>query len=84
MPANCALDISVIEKRIRDTSAWLEKHGGSCISEQKHLDEGSQERIYWHYGYLIALKDMLHFLTGERSTNQKSHIQDKTSSHSSV
>jgi len=26
--------------------------------EQKHLDEGL-EREYWHYGYAIALRDIL-------------------------
>jgi hypothetical protein len=28
-------------------------------NEQKHLYEGSSERVYWHYGYAMALRDIL-------------------------
>ena len=27
--------------------------------EQKHLDNGTTEREYWHYGYAICLNDIL-------------------------
>ena len=30
----------------------------NCFKEQKHLDEGSPERIYWHYGELMTLIDL--------------------------
>lgn len=76
---DCSADLSPIEKRIRDISEWLDRNGGSFKTEQRHLDEGSQERIYWHYGYLIALKDALRLLTGEKSTSQKPSKRDKTS-----
>ena len=33
-----------------------------CLDEQKHFDEGTAERAYWHYGYMAALKDMLKML----------------------
>jgi len=29
------------------------------LREQKHLDAGTVERAYWHYGYMIALSDVL-------------------------
>lgn len=32
--------------------------------EQKHLIVGSPERVYWHYGYLMALKDVVAKLGG--------------------
>lgn len=75
---DCAADLSLIERRIRDTSGWLERNGGNFKTEQRHLDEGTQERIYWHYGYLIALKDAMRFLTGEKSTSQKPSKRDRT------
>jgi hypothetical protein len=80
-PPDCVKDLSPVETRIRDVADWLEQNGGRCSVEQKHLDEGSQERVYWHYGYLVALKDVLRFLMGERLPNQKSYTQDSSSSH---
>jgi hypothetical protein len=29
------------------------------------LDEGSQERVYWHYGYYAALSDAICLLAGK-------------------
>ena len=30
-----------------------------CKLEQKHVNENSIEKIYWNYGYMMALKDVL-------------------------
>lgn len=30
--------------------------------DQKHLNEGTPERAYWHHGYAMALKDTLRML----------------------
>jgi hypothetical protein len=38
---------------------WIKQNAPNCFVEQKHLDEGSVERAYWHYGYLSALQDLL-------------------------
>jgi hypothetical protein len=38
---------------------WLAENFPECFTEQKHLDQGSAERTYWHYGYLCALRDTL-------------------------
>jgi hypothetical protein len=62
---DCAKDLSGLEKRIRETRDWLKKEAPECFSEQKHTEEGTQERIYWHHGYMMGLKDALRFLTGE-------------------
>lgn len=32
------------------------------VEEQKHLDAGTAEQAYWHYGYMIALKDVLNLI----------------------
>lgn len=52
-----------IDRRIEDTEAWLKEHAPECFDEQLHAVEGfSPERIYWHYGYLIALRDVRRLL----------------------
>lgn len=52
---DCVQDISAIEQRIRELSEWLKQNAGNVSAEQRHLDEGTQERIYWHYGYMVAM-----------------------------
>jgi hypothetical protein len=29
------------------------------MEEQKHLDAGTEARAYWHYGYAMAIDDIL-------------------------
>ena len=77
-------DISVLEDRARQLSEWLKKSAPECFTEQKHLDENTQERVYWHYGYMVALRDALRFLTGEDLPSQKSYKRDRTSSRSAA
>ena len=56
-----ALDkISQREQAIKE---WLSKNAPYIDGDQKHLDEGSSERAYWHYGYLVALRDIRSLLT---------------------
>ena len=43
-------DISAVEKRFKELGEWLKEKSPECFSEQKQLDEGTQERVYWHYG----------------------------------
>jgi hypothetical protein len=49
----------LIKSRADELRAWLDAHAPQCREEQKHLDEGTAERAYWHYGYLSALQDVL-------------------------
>lgn len=42
---------------------WLTANAPHVGQEQKHLDEGSAERAYWHYGYLVALRDVRKMLS---------------------
>lgn len=62
-----------IEERIEGIEVWIEQEGSNCKQEQAHLLKGTKEKIYWHYGYLIALKDILRLL-GE---DFKNHRQGK-------
>lgn len=47
------------EKRISDISDFLRDTAPYIDGEQKHLDAGTEARAYWHYGYLVALRDMI-------------------------
>jgi hypothetical protein len=48
----------LIQGRIDGISTWLAENAVMCATGQKHLDEGTAERQYWHYGYLVALRDI--------------------------
>lgn len=49
--------------RLDGQQEWLFRNHPEVFTEQKHLDEGSIERAYWHYGYMVALRDVIQFLT---------------------
>jgi hypothetical protein len=50
------LSIREMADGLRD---WLKENAPECCEEQRHLDAGTPERAYWHYGYLCALHDIL-------------------------
>ena len=56
-------DLSLLVKRAEDTREWLKENGRECFTEQKHIRGLNQEKVYWHYGYLAALTDVLRFLS---------------------
>ncbi len=58
-----------IERRARNIQKWLDENGRGCQEEQKHIRAGTVEKIYWHYGYMVALMDVLRFL-GRGSTSR--------------
>ena len=66
-------EIRDIEKRAKALSRWLTENAPACRTEQKHLEEGSSELVYWHYGYSVALRDALRLLSGEVAPNQRIH-----------
>jgi hypothetical protein len=68
-----ATEIAKIERRVHDLSEWLRENAPSCVTEQKHLDEGSQERVYWHYGYMVALRDALRLIAGQEWPSESSN-----------
>lgn len=49
--------IDAFDRRIEGIREWLRENHPHVADEQKHLDGGSVERAYWHYGYLVALLD---------------------------
>jgi hypothetical protein len=57
---------ALLEKRIAPVSQWLARHAPYCATDQAHLDEGTRERAYWHYGYVVALTDVRDVLRNGR------------------
>lgn len=55
----------LLNGRIEELRSWLDTNAPHCRLEQKHLDEGTAERAYWHYGYLSALQDVLRIVFPE-------------------
>ena len=54
----------LLESRRKELAEWMEINAPSCKAEQKHLDDGTEGRAYWHFGYLMAIKDVLALLGG--------------------
>lgn len=53
-------DILKLRMRADGIDRWLETNEGhNCKDVQAHLDEGTAERAYWHFGYMMALRDVL-------------------------
>ena len=48
-----------LRQRADELRKWLEQNGDHCWEEQRHLRDGSPEQVYWHFGYLAALRDVL-------------------------
>ena len=55
--------VSRLKIRRSALMAWLKREDPGCFSLQKHLRQGTPERVYWHYGYMMALRDMLRLLS---------------------
>jgi hypothetical protein len=48
-----------LQLRHDEISKWLGDNAPYVVADQKHLDENTPERAYWHYGYKAALSDVL-------------------------
>ena len=77
-------DIRAVEKRIEALTQWLKENAPECFVEQKQLDTDTRERVYWHYGYTVALRDVLRFLTEPEAVSQKFDTLDIHDSHPSA
>ena len=64
-----------LNRRAKGTARWLKENAPSCVREQKHLQEGTAERAYWHYGYLVAIQDVLKLLS-RKGDNEGTSIQN--------
>lgn len=57
--------INRLEQRIATIELWLAEQSSDVAQEQRHLDAGTPERKYWHYGYMVALRDVLRLISGQ-------------------
>ena len=64
MPMNTSMVWLVLEERLATLELLMGEQASSVIREQRHLDTNSPERVYWHYGYLMALREILAIITG--------------------
>lgn len=48
-----------LEHRADKQRDWLSENAPYAQADQKHLDAGTPERAYWHYGYMTALRDVV-------------------------
>jgi hypothetical protein len=64
-PDDSIFDLGPLEKRAEGIRDWLAKNGRGCFEEQKHTRADTQEKIYWHYGYMAALTDVLRYLSNQ-------------------
>ena len=47
-----------IDKREIEIKKWIFDNASEVLCDQKQLDEKSEARSYWHYGYAQALTDI--------------------------
>ncbi len=57
----------VTRRKMEEVKEWVALNAPECRLEQKHLDEGTAERAYWHHGYLSALQDVLRFISSSEN-----------------
>lgn len=67
-----------IEHRVRQINEWLSEVGSRCKEEQRHCEGGTPEREYWHYGYMVALRDVLNLLRNQGNSSQSPQIAHRT------
>jgi len=63
--ADECIEFRKIEDRCIELREWILNRAPQCATDQKHLQEGSEERGYWAHGYLSALQDVMGLLTRE-------------------
>ena len=51
--------IQAISEKAPALTRWLAECAPDCQDTQKHLDPGTPEQAYWHYGYVCAIRDIL-------------------------
>ncbi len=69
--ADECLEFRKIEGRCRELKEWISHQAPQCFQEQKHLEEGSEERGYWAHGYLSALQDVVQLFSRESLSDQE-------------
>jgi hypothetical protein len=70
-PQPCGPEMSaeaLVRARIEELGKWLSAQGVNVADDRAHIDQGSRDRLYWHFGYLIGLQEALKVLTSRSAT----------------
>jgi len=59
---------ALVDREIAALGEWLTAQGLNLTADHPHRDEGSRDRLYWHYGYFVGLKNALAILTNRGAT----------------
>lgn len=54
---------AVIDQEIAELGRWLTAQGIDLDNPRDRAHEGSRDRLYWRYGYLMGLKHALAMLS---------------------
>jgi hypothetical protein len=55
-----------VRERADELAALISESSSEFVGEQRQLEDGSREQAYWHYGYMVALRDVLRFLADDK------------------
>jgi hypothetical protein len=76
-----SLEFRKIEDRCKELRAWILSNAPQCVTEEKHLVEGSQERAYWAHGYLTGLLDVMRLFSRDISGSRYNGGETPRSRH---
>lgn len=65
------LEFRKIEDRCRELKKWILSNAPQCVTEERHLVEGSDEKGYWAHGYLSALLDVVRLFSRDIAIERK-------------
>ena len=55
-------NIALLQRRRDGIRHWLDDEAPYTDADQRHLDQNTPERAYWHHGYQAALNDIIDLL----------------------
>jgi hypothetical protein len=62
-------NIALLRRRRDGIRQWLDDEAPYTDADQRHLDQNTCERAYWHHGYQAALDDVIALLTPLEQTS---------------
>jgi hypothetical protein len=62
-------NIALLQRRRDGIRQWLDDEAPYTAGDQRHLDQNTPERAYWHHGYQAALDDVIALLTPLEQTS---------------
>jgi predicted secreted protein len=60
--------IEKFKARADGMKEWLGDEAPYVTHDQKHLEANTPERAYWHFGYMVALLDVIRLLERRHTT----------------